>query len=142
MKLQAHERLRADSSTGVGGGVLFIAKDTGRVLFLLRSETSESPHTWCCPGGGIEPNESVQQGIHRECQEEIGYHEPIDLQHMHSDKQGDFTFHNHFAYVPTEFEPVLNDEHTDYQWCNRFPDPVHPGLMRSINAYRSKLKAA
>jgi 8-oxo-dGTP pyrophosphatase MutT (NUDIX family) len=134
--MAARLRVVANSSTGVGGGVLFIAKDTKRVLFLLRSATSEAPGTWCCPGGGIEPNETVEEGIHRECREEIGYDKPIDLQLMHSDHQDNFVFHNYFAYVPNEFDPVLNDEHDDFMWADYFPDPVHPGLMRSIESYR------
>jgi 8-oxo-dGTP pyrophosphatase MutT (NUDIX family) len=136
MKLNAHKRLLADRMTGVGAGVLFVANDTGRMLFLLRSPTSESPNTWCCPGGGVDPGESVEQGVRRECQEEIGFSDAYDLMHMHSDEQPGFTYHNHWAVVPSEFEPTLNDEHTDYQWTDSIPQPIHPGLLRSLLAYK------
>jgi 8-oxo-dGTP pyrophosphatase MutT (NUDIX family) len=137
---QAKQRLRADSSTGVGAGVMFCARDTGRVLFVLRSADSESPNTWAGLGGGVEKGETIEQGAKREVMEEGGFTDPYDLIHMHSDNQGDFVFHNHYAWVPTEFKPVLNSEHTEYRWCDKIPQPVHPGLLRSIRAYQERTK--
>jgi dATP pyrophosphohydrolase len=134
--LAAKLRVVAGRNTGVGAGVLFCARDTGRVLFVLRSPSCESPNTWCGLGGGVESGETIEQGVRREVQEEGGFSDPYDLVHMHSDDQGDFTFHNHYAWVPTEFEPTLNEEHTEHRWCDKIPQPIHPGLLRSILAYQ------
>ena len=133
-------KLVAGRNTGVGAGVLFCARDTGRVLFVLRSPNCESPNTWAGLGGGVEQGETIEQGVRREVQEEGGFSDPYDLIHMHSDDQGGFVFHNHFAWVPTEFDPVLNNEHTEHRWCDEMPQPIHPGLLRSILAYQESRK--
>lgn len=135
-KALSAKRIIADASTGVGGGVVFVAEDTGRMLFLLRSPNCDEPNTWACPGGGIEDGESVTEGIRRELQEEINFTRKVNLEPMHIDKQDNgFTYHNYYAFVPTEFTPELNDEHTDFRWSKEFPDPMHPGLRRSFDAF-------
>jgi dATP pyrophosphohydrolase len=141
MKIEANLRLNSTETyagrmTGVGAGVLFCARDTKRMLFVLRSSTCESPNTWCCLGGGVEPGETLEQGVRREVMEEGGFTAPFDLIPMHVDNQGDFTFHNYFAWVEKEFTPVLNNEHTEYKWSSELPTPIHPGLLRSIVAYQ------
>lgn len=136
MRLGAKRRLTtAGRMTGVGAGVLFCARDTKRMLYVLRSSTCESPNTWCCLGGGVEPGESLEEGVRREVMEEAGFSGQYDLIPMHVDVQGDFTFHNYFAWVDHEFIPQLNDEHTDYEWSSKLPTPMHPGLLRSMVAY-------
>jgi hypothetical protein len=61
---------------------------------------------------------------------------------MHRDYQPDtgYTFHNFVAIVPQEFLPTLNDEHTDYKWItmDKFPNDLHPGLARSITAFKRR----
>ena len=52
-------------------GVFFFSESTQRFLYLLRSE-NKNPNTWGIPGGKIENNETLFEGIVRECQEEIG----------------------------------------------------------------------
>ena len=121
---------------GHGAGVLMQAADTGRFLFIKRSPTGDAAGTWCCPGGGVEDNETIDQAVRRECQEEIGYDEPYELIHMHRNTTPNgYCFHNHLAIVPTEFEPTLNEEHTEHQWSNEFPQPMHEGLMQSVDSW-------
>lgn len=131
-------KVTAGRETGFGGGVLIFAKDTGRFLWIQRSEYGDQPGTWCCPGGGIEEYETIDQGVHRECVEEIGYTERMNLQHMHRDVQDNFVFHNHYAIVPTEFVPTLNEEHVDYTWATQAPSPIHPRLALSIQKWRDR----
>ncbi len=132
-------KLIAGRETGFGGGVLIFARATGRFLWIKRSTYGDNPGVWCCPGGGIEDFETIDQGVHRECQEEIGYHEPLQLQHMHRDVQDNgFIFHNHIASIEQEFEPVLNEEHTDYQWSTHAPTPLHPRLALSMRAWSDR----
>ncbi len=47
-----------------------IARD-GKFLITKRLETSPMGHCWEFPGGKIEPNETIEECIIRECQEEI-----------------------------------------------------------------------
>ena len=52
-------------------GIFFYSKSTGRSLYLLRNE-NKNP-TWSIPGGKIEKNETLLDGLKRECTEEIQY---------------------------------------------------------------------
>jgi len=133
-------RMQAGRETGFGGGVLLYSQATGRFLFIKRSETGDCPGTWCVPGGGIEDGETIDQGTKRELSEECGYDEPIELLFMHRDVQPNFIFHNHMAVVPDEFEPTLNEEHTDYKWCgaDELPEPMHPRLEHAMSEWTRK----
>jgi 8-oxo-dGTP pyrophosphatase MutT (NUDIX family) len=132
----------AGRDTGCGAGVLFFAQDTGKFLFLQRSNTGDEPGTWCCPGGGVEDYETIDQAVKRETQEEAGFSGDYDLIHMNRDVQPDgFTFHNHMAILPTEFEPQLNDEHVAYVWTDELPEPLHPGLQRSLDAWSQRTQS-
>lgn len=126
-------KILSGRSTGVAAGVLFCARDTNRVLFVLRSPLCDSPNTWCCLGGGIEYGESIKQGLRREVAEESRYTLPFDPILLYVDKtQPDFRYYNFFAWVDKEFVPALNDEHTDWGWFDELPSPLHPGLMRAL----------
>jgi len=140
MLLDAYKRsLKAGRSTGTAAGALFYAKDTGRFLFVKRSDRGDCAGTWGVPGGGVEDFETIEEAVRREADEEVGYNEPYDLIHMHRDVQPDgFTFHNHMAVVPNEFEPRLNDEHTAYVWSEEMPEPMHPRLALSIDAWSQR----
>lgn len=125
-------------TTNVGSGVLFCARDTGRMLWVRRAGDSDAAGTWCTGGGGVEIGETISDACRREVREELGYDEPYDLIPMHKDQHpdSDFVFHNHFAFVPREFVPVLNDEHTAFKWSDSIPDNCHPGLLRALDAYK------
>ena len=53
-------------------GVWFLARDTGRYLYLLRNDPKH-PGTWGLPGGKVEPGETLLGSMERECQEELGH---------------------------------------------------------------------
>ena len=53
-------------------GVFFYSVSTNRFLYLLRAD-NKSP-TWSIPGGGIEKDETLLEGIERECIEEMGFY--------------------------------------------------------------------
>ena len=55
----------------ISAGLFFYAKNTQRFLFLLR--TDKNANNWGIPGGKIEDNETLFEGINRECMEEIGF---------------------------------------------------------------------
>lgn len=136
--IQAQTRLRAGRETGQGAGALFYAEDTGRFLLVKRSEVCDYPGTWCGLGGGVEPGEALDEAVRREAREEAQFPEdaPCDLHYIGVQKSPDFEFHNYLAVLPEEFDPVLNHEHTDYQWCHweDFPDAMHPCMMDALNS--------
>lgn len=61
-------------------GAIAIIERNGRFLTITRSMNVAAPGTICFPGGGIEPNETPEQALCRECVEELGIAvEPVRL---------------------------------------------------------------
>ena len=129
----------------IAAGVFFHSTDTNRYLYLMRTDT-KNPNNWGIPGGKIEGDETLLEGIERECNEEIGYF-PKELKLVPIQKfvNHDFTYHTVFCRVEKEFVPILNDEHCGYAWVgdNQYPKPLHPGLFSTVNfdVVQKKLKA-
>lgn len=133
-----NKKLRAGTETGFGAGVLFFCISTGRYLWIRRSENGDFPGYWCAPGGGVEDFETIEQGVAREVKEEIGYYKPMTLIHMNRTNKDGFVFCNHLTMVENEFEPVLNDEHTEHTWATTQPEPLHPGLREAISKWSQR----
>jgi ADP-ribose pyrophosphatase YjhB (NUDIX family) len=120
--------------TKQAGGVFFYSKSTKRYLYLLMSD-QRSP-TWSIPGGGIEQDETLLEGIGRECIEEMKF-STIDSKLIPIQKfvNKAFVYHTFFCEVEEEFMPTLNDEHVGYAWVSEghYPKPLHPGLFSTVN---------
>jgi 8-oxo-dGTP pyrophosphatase MutT (NUDIX family) len=120
--------------THQAAGVFFHSKKTDRYLYLLRSD-QKNP-TWSIPGGKIEQNETLFDGIARECNEEIGFfNEDIKLIPIQKFVNGNFVYHTFFCEIEDEFVPELNYEHCGYAWVMNglYPKPLHPGLFSTVN---------
>ena len=123
-------------------GLFFYSTKTGRFLYLLRSDTN---YSWGVPGGKLEKDETLFEGLERECFEEIGYF-PKNAKLIPIQKfvNNTFTYHTFFCAVQDEFIPLLNSEHVGYAWIgdNQHPKPMHPGLFNTINIdiVKEKLK--
>lgn len=119
----------------VSAGVFFYCTTTKRYLYLLRTD-AKNPGNWGIPGGKIEEDETLFEGIARECEEEIKFFPnkaklvPIQKFVNHT-----FTYHTFFCEVDNEFIPTLNDEHCGYAWVGegQYPKPLHPGLFSTVN---------
>lgn len=126
-------------------GVFFYAKSTQKFLYLLRTD-NKNPGNWGIAGGKIEENETLIEGIERECIEEIGYW-PNDAKLIPIQKfvNNSFVYHTFFCEIDNEFLPTLNDEHCGYAWVggNQYPKPLHPGLFNTVNfdTVQQKLKS-
>jgi len=126
-------------------GVFFYAQNSNRFLFLLRND-EKSPGNWGIPGGKIEKDESLFEGIERECMEEVGFF-PSDAKLVPIQKfvNNTFTYHTFFCVLREEFIPILNEEHSGYCWIDpeHYPKPLHPGLFNTINfdVVQKKLKS-
>jgi 8-oxo-dGTP pyrophosphatase MutT (NUDIX family) len=129
----------------ISAGVFFYAKNTQRFLYLLRTD-NKNPGNWGIPGGKVEEDETLFEGITRECEEEIGYF-PNNAKLIPIQKfvNNTFTYHTFFCAVDEEFTPVLNEEHCGYAWVgdNQYPKPLHPGLFSTVNfdVVQKKLEA-
>jgi len=125
-------------------GVWFLSQHTGRYLYLLRNDPKH-PGTWGLPGGKVEPNETLLDGMERECVEELG-HFPAHQQMFPLEKFTStdcvFEYYTWVCVVPDEFKPVLNEEHLGYAWIDRgsWPKPMHPGLWNTVNLNEIKEK--
>lgn len=118
----------------IGAGIFFYAKNTKRFLYLLR--TDKNANNWGIPGGKIENNETLLEGLVRECTEELGL-DLIDFKLVPIQKfvNNSFIYHTFFCAVDVEFIPSLNEEHCGYAWVgdNQYPKPLHPGLFNTVN---------
>lgn len=114
-------------------GIFFYCKNTSRYLYLLRTDKNPS---WSMPGGKIENDETLLEGLERECIEEMQFWDKdwklIPIQKF---VNGTFTYNTFFCSVDDEFKPVLNDEHCGYAWVgeDHYPKPLHPGLFNTVN---------
>jgi ADP-ribose pyrophosphatase YjhB (NUDIX family) len=120
--------------THQAAGVFFYSKSTQRYLYLLRTD-SRNP-TWSIPGGGIEQDETLFEGISRECDEEMSFDiTELKLIPIQKFVNNAFVYHTFFCEVEEEFIPALNDEHVGYAWVTegQYPKPLHPGLFSTVN---------
>lgn len=114
-------------------GIFFYSTITKRFLYLLRSDAN---YAWGVPGGKIENDETLLEGLERECLEEIGYFpQNAKLIPIQKFVNNSFTYHTFFCAVDEEFIPKLNDEHVGYAWIGdeQHPRPMHPGLFSTVN---------
>lgn len=119
----------------ISAGVFFYSQSTKRFLYLLRND-DKNPDIWGIPGGKIENNETLLEGLERECIEEVNYF-PKDAKLVPIQKfvNNNFTYHTFFCKIDNEFTPILNEEHIGYAWIDftRYPKPLHPGLFNTVN---------
>lgn len=131
----------------VCSGGIFLAKDTKRFLFLLRTQ-GKTAGTWGIVGGKKEPSDITALDIlNREISEEVGVSPdiqkfiPLEL-FVSSDQH--FRYNTYVLVIEHEFIPKLNNEHSGYAWCNydAWPKPLHQGVKNSFNnrIIRAKLE--
>lgn len=115
--------------------------------FLVAHRSADSGGYWHTIAGGVEPGEEWNAAAARELREETGL-EAAGLQPI-----GEFAYvreswesepglhvdvHAFLAVVDPEWEPTLNEEHTEYRWLPRdeaaallfWPEPA--ALLRSL----------
>ena len=59
------------SKSNTSAGIFFYSNSTNRFLFLLRNDKDAT--FWGIPGGKLEKDETIIQGLERECIEETQY---------------------------------------------------------------------
>lgn len=124
-------------------GCVFIAKDTGRLLFAHRSNNVDyEPNTWAGWGGKIDNEESPAQAVQREVEEETGVSGDYKINHIWTYENGDFKYYNYIVIVPYEFTPKLNWENNDSKWVEygNWPQPFHYGMTALFEVKGSTIK--
>lgn len=126
-------RLRSDASTGKAAGAAIYCPDTGRFLFVKRSNTGDAPGTWACLGGGVDPGETIMQAIKREFMEEGEVDtDNFTLHPFYRFDAPGFSYYNFLGVCHEEFDPVLNHEHTEFRWSATPPSPLHPNFEKAL----------
>lgn len=132
-------------NTVICSGGLFLARDTGRFLLLLRTQ-GKTAGTWGLVGGKKEPGDiTALDTLTREIQEEVGktpaIKKIVPLELFTSNDQN-FQYNTYVLIVDREFVPVLNNEHSGYAWCNMdcWPRPLHQGVKNSVSNRTIKTK--
>lgn len=117
----------------ISAGIFFYSRNTSRYFYLLRTDKNPS---WSIPGGKLEQDETILDGLKRECLEEIQiWDDDYKLIPLQKFVNNDFVYHTFFCSVDREFIPILNKEHSGYAWVGEenYPKPLHPGLFNTIN---------
>jgi 8-oxo-dGTP pyrophosphatase MutT (NUDIX family) len=131
----------------IASGGLFLARDTKRFLFLLRTQ-GRTAGTWGLVGGRKEPSDATPfEALKREIEEEVGkvpaIKKTVPLELFTSNDQN-FQYNTYVVIVDHEFIPKLNEEHNGYAWCSydAWPKPLHQGLKTSFGSkiIRGKLE--
>jgi 8-oxo-dGTP pyrophosphatase MutT (NUDIX family) len=121
-------------SNNTSAGIFFYSNSTKRFLYLLRNDSKN--FSWSIPGGKINQDETLLEGLKRECLEETSYW-PNNAKLIPIQKfiNNTFTYHTFFCEINEEFKPLLNEEHSGYAWVGdgQFPKPLHPGLFSTVN---------
>ncbi len=121
-----------------------VIRDNGKFLICQRAKGKNCELLWEFPGGKIEPGETAEQCIVRECQEELGVTLEVeqkltDIVYAYSDRTVHLHFfitrivagqlqrreHNAFAWVTT-------DEMSRYEFC--------PADTEMLNNYSQRIK--
>lgn len=128
-------------------GGLFLAKDTKRFLFLLRTQP-KTLGTWGLVGGKEEPEDFIPYNtLMREVSEEVGrtptIKKVVPLEMFVSMDQK-FQYNTYVLLVEREFIPTLNSEHNGYAWVDlgAWPKSLHRGVRKSLSnkIIRTKLE--
>lgn len=141
---QAVARKFIHGDEGIEAAGVLICTPDRRALFLKRGTDGDHPGEWCLPGGVIEDGESPARAASREVREEIGMAvgaETLDLAHESINDGVHFTTFRRS--VPSEFEPILNDEHDEWEWApiDAPPKPLHPGLRVMLSGMAMDARA-
>ena len=116
-----------------------ILKDKELYLVVKRNDNDDLfPGAWEFPGGHLEDNENIFEGLKRELKEEIGYdlvNKPIITNYSDSIKNNihkielDFTINVN----KDDINVILSDEHSDYKWVTKDSDLLDDFIKSKIN---------
>lgn len=115
---------------------LLIINNKQQILLCKRTqEDEEYGDAWSIPGGGLEPNENLEEAIHREIKEELGCRIKW-LKHFksYSVAYEDFVVGATYFYGEISGVIRLNHELSEYRWF----DINDPELLRLEFAFNQK----
>lgn len=135
-----------DAQPDIAAGIVYTAP-SGKVLLLKRADSEENyGEHWALPGGKGDAGETPVDAAIRESNEEIG-RVPDNLDVIdETETPTGMIFTTFRSEVDDEFEPALNDEHSEFGWFSPgdLPEPMHPavaGILRGFNGAQDSMIA-
>ena len=117
---ESHKRdLKEEPDSDIVAFIVYT--DGDKILWMKRTKDD----TWGFPGGHVEDGESAIEGAIRESREEIMHVPQTGLQLIYSEGKVRL-----FGCNDGEFEPDLNEEHSEFVWATieDAPDPLFPKI--------------
>ncbi len=109
-----------------------ILKDKNLLLVVKRSENDDLyPGAWEFPGGHLEDNETLKEGLKRELEEEIGFTDEFNpiITHYYDEvkeKNGELVHDLEIDFIvnvdSSKINVKLSNEHCDYKWVTKDSD--------------------
>lgn len=122
-------------------GILYRAGS--KVLLMKRRPDDHMGGLWAFPAGKVEENETAFKAAFREFAEETG--KSLRFSDGYESDLGVYGDFHLFGFEGNEFIPVLNSEHTEWQWAEHtaLPEGLHPGVAEQIaRAFSSEITEA
>jgi len=119
-EIESHKRdLKEEPDSEIVAFIVYT--DGDRILWMKRTKDD----TWGFPGGHVEEGESAIEGAIRESKEETKHVPETGINLIY--EEGKVRL---FGCNDGEFEPELNDEHSDYVWASieNAPEPLFPKI--------------
>ena len=116
-----------------------ILKDNDLYLVVKRNNNDDLfPGAWEFPGGHLEDNETIFEGLKRELKEEIGYDlvsKPIITNYSDSIKNNIHKIELDFFINVNkdDINVILSDEHSDYKWVTKDSELLDDFIKSKIN---------
>ena len=117
----------------IGGGILAIDKNTGRILLGRRGLKGSEPNTWAPFGGTFDIKDNIPRTTAiREFHEECGCKCPylLSKKPFFINDDNHVKFYTYLGLFDEQFPVKINSESLDYEWfdINLLPDNLHPGV--------------
>lgn len=113
---------------------LIIIRDN-KILLAKRAEEEDTyKDTWAIPGGGPNPEESIEEALHREIKEELGCTISWCKYFKSYSTISDIIVRSFYFYGDIKGEIQLNEELSEYQWI----DINDPKLFELNYAFNQK----